>query len=123
MPKVLIVDDSEIVRTAMRHDLEERGLSIVSAVDGINAIREMKDHPDIDLIITDFNMPNMDGLTMIESIRNDMRNTEVKIIVLTTEDCADLKERGRSLGITGWVVKPITPEVVDIIATVVLGGK
>ena len=123
MPKVLIVDDSEIVRTAMRHDLEERGLSIVSAVDGINAIREMKDHPDIDLIITDFNMPNMDGLTMIESIRNDMRNTEVKIIVLTTEDCAHLKERGRSLGITGWVVKPITPEVVDIIATVVLGGK
>ncbi len=123
MPKVLIVDDSEIVRTAMRHDLEERGLSIVSAVDGINAIREMKDHPDIDLIITDFNMPNMDGLTMIESIRNDMRNTEVKIIVLTTEDCADLKERGRSLGITGWVVKPITPEVVDIIATVVLGDK
>jgi two-component system chemotaxis response regulator CheY len=83
----------------------------------------MKDHPDIDLIITDFNMPNMDGLTMIESIRNDMRNTEVKIIVLTTEDCADLKERGRSLGITGWVVKPITPEVVDIIATVVLGDK
>ena len=123
MPKVLIVDDSDIVRTSMRYELEERGLSTVSAVDGVNALREMKDHPDIALIITDFNMPNMDGLTMVESIRNDMGNTEVKIIVLTTEDCSHLKERGRSLGITGWVVKPITPEVVDIIATVVLGGK
>lgn len=114
MAKILIVDDSSTVRDEVAGFLKGAGLDVATAIDGRDGLAKVKADPGIRLIVSDVNMPNMDGLTMIEKIRNDLGNNEVSVIMLTTESSPGMKERGKAAGIKGWIVKPFNgPAVLD----------
>ncbi|HWU25770.1 MAG TPA: response regulator [Rhizomicrobium sp.] len=105
---ILIVDDSPTIRDMLHQTLSGAGYHIVEARDGNEGIRKL-DTDAIDCIITDVNMPNLDGLEMIEQVRRDPRHNAVPILVLTTETAPALKTRARNAGATGWIVKPFDP--------------
>ncbi len=106
MAQILIVDDSSTVRDEVSRFLKDNGLDVVTAVDGKDGLEKLKADPGIKLVIADVNMPNMDGLTMVEKIRSDLVNKQVNLIMLTTESNPALKERGKAAGVKGWIVKP-----------------
>ena len=106
MAQILIVDDSSTVRTEVGDFLTKNGLSVITAVDGKDGLVKLKGDPAVKLVVSDVNMPNMDGLTMVEKIRGELGNKTVNIVMLTTESSPSMKERGKAAGIKGWIVKP-----------------
>ncbi|SFN05117.1 two-component system, chemotaxis family, response regulator CheY [Formivibrio citricus] len=106
MAQVLVVDDSSTVRNEVCDFLKANGLTVVPAVDGKDGLDKLKANSSIKLVVSDVNMPNMDGLTMAEKIRGELKNSSVNIIMLTTENSPAMKERGKAAGIKGWIVKP-----------------
>ena len=103
--KVLVIDDSKTIRELLRSVLEQAGFEFASAVDGVDGVeRYAQMRPDI--VITDINMPKLDGYGVIEAIRNGQIDNQVPILVLTTESGDRLKARARDAGATGWIVKP-----------------
>lgn len=106
MAKILVVDDSNTVRDEVSSFLTSNGLDVVTAVDGKDGLSKLQSDPGIKLVVSDVNMPNMDGLTMVEKIRSDLGNTSVNIVMLTTESSPSMKERGKAAGVKGWIVKP-----------------
>ncbi|MCG8333055.1 MAG: response regulator [Proteobacteria bacterium] len=110
MAQILVVDDSEVIRTQLENYLTEQGYDIVTAIDGLDGLNKLRTDPFIQLIITDINMPNMDGLTMAKQIRYEMGNDLVKILALTTETTMEMKKKGKEAGILGWGVKPFRGE-------------
>ena len=109
MSKILIVDDSEIVRNQIVAAITSAGYEIVTAVDGRDGVNQFNANPDVNLVISDINMPNLSGLEMIEEIRKHEKGKDVLIFVLTTEASPELKTRGKDLGVKGWIVKPFNP--------------
>ena len=103
--KVLAIDDSRTIRELLRATLVSEGFTYECAVDGVDGVDKFGDF-DPDVVITDINMPNMDGFGVIESLRGTDIETTVPIIVLTTESSAEQKARARDAGATGWIVKP-----------------
>ena len=79
--------------------------------DGLEALKYAREHV-VDLVLTDVNMPNMDGLTMVEKIRSELGNNTVNVVMLTTENTPIMKERGKAAGIKGWIVKPFKGDAV-----------
>ena len=112
MAQVLVVDDSNTMREIVSTFLSQNGFEVAVAHDGRDGLRCLQDDPGIRLVVSDINMPNMDGLTMAEKIRKDLGNTAVRIAMLTTEDNAGMRARGKDIGITGWIVKPFRGEAV-----------
>jgi two-component system chemotaxis response regulator CheY len=112
MAQVLVVDDSSTVRNEVGDFLKNNGLTVTLAVDGKDGLDKMKADPSIKLIVCDVNMPNMDGLTMAEKVRGELKNSTVNIVMLTTENSPAMKERGKAAGIKGWIVKPFKGESV-----------
>lgn len=112
MAKILIVDDSSTVRDEVAGFLRKAGLDVATAVDGKDGLAKLKADPGVKLVVSDVNMPNMDGLTMVEKIRSELGNHSVNIIMLTTESSPSMKERGKAAGIKGWIVKPFKGEAV-----------
>ncbi|RZI42765.1 response regulator [Herbaspirillum sp. HC18] len=112
MAKILVVDDSSAVRTEVAEFLKKNGLDVITAVDGKDGLAKVKADPGLRLVISDVNMPNMDGLTMVEKIRGELGNKTVHLIMLTTESSPAMKERGKAAGIKGWIVKPFKGEAV-----------
>jgi two-component system chemotaxis response regulator CheY len=112
MAQVLVVDDSNTMREIVSTFLSRNGFEVAVANDGRDGLQRLQDDPAIRLVVSDINMPNMDGLTMAEKIRKDLGNTAVRIVMLTTEDNADMRARGKDIGITGWIVKPFRGEAV-----------
>jgi two-component system chemotaxis response regulator CheY len=106
MAQILIVDDSSTVRDEVSTFLKNGGLDVVTAVDGKDGLVKLKADPRIKLVVCDVNMPNMDGLTMVEKIRGELGNSTVNLIMLTTESSPNMKERGKAAGVKGWIVKP-----------------
>ncbi|HXZ67697.1 MAG TPA: response regulator [Alphaproteobacteria bacterium] len=106
---VLTVDDSKTMRDMLRLALTDAGLTVVQADDGVHGCEVMNQQEKIDVIITDINMPRMDGYGFIEQVRKHPRNRAVPILVLTTESEAAKKERAKQAGATGWIVKPFDP--------------
>jgi two-component system chemotaxis response regulator CheY len=105
---VLTVDDSRTMRDMLKIALSGAGYSVLQAEDGVHGLEVLEDSmPDV--IITDINMPRMDGFGFIENVRGDRRLRGVPILVLTTESDATKKERARAAGATGWIVKPFDP--------------
>ena len=103
--KVLAIDDSRTIRELLRVAMEGAGFDFSSACDGVEGVaRFCEIVPDV--VITDINMPNMDGFGVIEAIRGGTVESKVPILVLTTESGEKLKARARAAGATGWVVKP-----------------
>ena len=112
MAQILVVDDSSTVRNEVGDFLTKNGLNVALAVDGRDGLAKLKADPDIKLVVSDVNMPNMDGLTMAEKIRSELNNNTVSIIMLTTENSPIMKERGKAAGIKGWIVKPFKGDAV-----------
>lgn len=103
--KVLAIDDSRTIRHLLTETLAEAGFDVVTAEDGVDGV-EVFQGSEADVVITDINMPNMDGFGVISSIRAGDVNNKVPILVLTTESGDELKMRARDAGATGWIVKP-----------------
>lgn len=106
---ILTIDDSRTMRDMLMLALSNAGYRVVQAVDGVHGL-EVLGAAAPDVIITDINMPRMDGFGVIESVRKDDRHRATPILVLTTESDAAKKERARAAGATGWIVKPFNPE-------------
>lgn len=108
--KLLIVDDSTMLRDMLSYALIEGGYNdVVEAVDGLDGLNKVKE-TQFDLIISDVNMPNMDGLTFVKEVRKLSQYSKVPILVLTTERSDEMKLKGKDVGATGWIVKPFVPE-------------
>ncbi len=112
MAQILVVDDSATVRNEVTDFLKKNGLDVITAIDGRDGLVKMKADPGVKLIVSDVNMPNMDGLTMAEKIRGELGNANVNIVMLTTENSPVMKERGKAAGIKGWIVKPFKGDAV-----------
>ena len=112
MAQVLVVDDSATVRNEVTEFLKKHGLDVIAAVDGRDGLAKLKADSRVKLVVSDVNMPNMDGLTMAEKIRGELANSAVNIIMLTTESSPAMKERGKAAGVKGWIVKPFKGDAV-----------
>lgn len=102
---ILVVDDSNAVRQSVAFILEQAGYSVVQAVDGLDGLSKASAQK-FDLIITDVNMPNLDGIGLVRKIRENPDNKFLPIIVLTTEAQKTKMDEGKEAGATGWIVKP-----------------
>lgn len=102
---VLTIDDSRTMLSMLRMALVPAGFDVLQAEDGMQGLQVLEScTPDV--IVTDINMPNLDGFGLIERVRETERHAGVPILVLTTESGADKKQRAREAGATGWIVKP-----------------
>ena len=112
MAQILVVDDSNTMREIVSTFLKQNGFEVALANDGRDGLKQLQLDAGIKLVVSDINMPNMDGLTMAEKIRTELGNSAVRIVMLTTEDNASMRARGKEIGITGWIVKPFRGEAV-----------
>lgn len=108
MLKLLVVDDSMIIRNMVKRTIESQCDLFFLANDGLEGLNQWRNNKSINVIITDINMPNMDGLTMISALRNE--GCSAVILCLTTESSIDKKHSGKEAGADGWLVKPFSPE-------------
>lgn len=110
--KILIIDDSEMIRNFHCYILKTAGFEVITAIDGADALEKIYgSDQDIHLIVTDINMPNMDGYTFIERLREDEQYEDLPIIIVSTEDEMKDMERGYQAGANIYIVKPTEPDV------------
>jgi two-component system chemotaxis response regulator CheY len=120
MPKVILtVDDSASVRQLVKFTLSDAGYAVIEAVDGQDALAKLKSP--VNLVITDLNMPNLDGIGLIRNVRANPAYRGMPIIMLTTESQESRKQEGRAAGATGWIVKPFTTEQLLAVVKKVIG--
>ena len=105
---ILIIDDSAAIRQMVAFTLKTDGYTVVEAADGVDGIAKAKAH-DIDLVLSDQNMPNMDGITFVKTLRALPKYGTIPILMLTTVHNEEQKAQGREAGATGWLVKPFDP--------------
>jgi two-component system chemotaxis response regulator CheY len=117
---ILTVDDSASIRLTTRVALTNAGYTVTEAVDGRDGIAKLNSGR-FDMIVTDLNMPNMDGLTMIRELRKMPAHMGIPVIFLTTESDNELKQQAKAAGATGWLTKPFDPESLVKIVKKVLG--
>lgn len=115
MATILAVDDSASMRQMVSFTLKGAGFDVVEAVDGVDALNKAKGQK-FDLVISDVNMPNMDGLTLIKELRATPGFQFTPMLMLTTESSTDKKMEGKAAGATGWIVKPFNPD--QLLATI-----
>jgi two-component system chemotaxis response regulator CheY len=106
---ILAVDDSASMRQMVSFTLKGAGYDVVEAADGVEALNIAKSRS-VNLVITDVNMPNMDGISLIRELRSLPSYKFTPLLMLTTESSADKKQQGKAAGATGWIVKPFNPE-------------
>ena len=115
---ILIIDDSASIRQMVAFTLKQAGYGVTEAMDGEDGLAKARAMP-FDLVMTDQNMPRMDGLTLIKALRQLPQCRTVPILMLTTESSAEIKQQGRAAGATGWLVKPFDPKaLVDVVKKV-----
>ena len=110
MKTILVVDDSTTMRRLIIYSLKAADYEVIEAVDGKDALEKLAKNQ-VDLLLTDLHMPNMNGLELTKEVRNSAKHKYIPILVLTTESHLSSKEEGKSLGVTGWFVKPFEPEL------------
>ena len=108
MKKILVVDDSRSLRQMVVFTLQQAGYQVTEAGDGVEALEVASGHA-FDLVLTDQNMPRLDGLGLTRKLRADPRFQATPILILTTESGDLMKQAGRAAGATGWLVKPFDP--------------
>jgi two-component system, chemotaxis family, chemotaxis protein CheY len=107
----LIVDDSRTMRQMVAFTLTNAGFTVVEAEDGKDAVSKVSGGAKMDIVVTDLNMPEMDGITLIKELRKMSTFKFTPILMLTTESAMEKKQEGKAAGATGWIVKPFNPEV------------
>jgi two-component system chemotaxis response regulator CheY len=107
---ILVVDDSASIRQMVAYTFQAEGYTVIEAADGIEGLAKAHARDDIDLILSDQNMPNMDGLTFVNTLRDHPKYVSTPILMLTTESGESIKMQGRAAGANGWLVKPFNPE-------------
>lgn len=115
MAKIMTVDDSASMRQMVSFTLKGAGHDVVEAADGVEALQALKTQK-VSLVITDVNMPRMDGITLVKEIRSLPAYKFTPILLLTTESTSDKKQEGKAAGATGWIVKPFNPD--QLLATI-----
>jgi two-component system chemotaxis response regulator CheY len=119
MHSILAVDDSASMRQMVSLTLKNAGFAVVEAVDGQDALEKIA-AKDFDLVLTDQNMPRLDGIGLTQRLRENPRYKSTPILILTTESSDEMKQKGRAAGATGWLVKPIDPsKLVEVIGKVI----
>ncbi len=113
---ILTVDDSASMRQMVSFTLKRAGYTVVEAADGVEALNYARTSA-VDLVLTDVNMPNMDGISLVRELRQLQAYKFVPMLMLTTESGQDKKMQGKAAGATGWLVKPFNPE--KLLATIV----
>lgn len=106
---IMTVDDSASVRQMVSFTLANAGYEVVEAVDGQDALAKL-DGRSVSMVITDLNMPNLDGIGLIKAVRATSSYKYIPIVMLTTESQTEKKQAGKAAGATGWIVKPFKPE-------------
>lgn len=117
---VLTVDDSASIRQMVSFTLKSAGYEVIEAVDGADGLNKAK-QKSVNLVLTDQNMPNMDGLTLIKTLRTLPQYRSTPILMLTTESSDAMKASGRAAGATGWLVKPFDPQKLLEVVKKVIG--
>lgn len=119
MPKILAVDDSKSMRQMVTMSLTSAGHDVIEAEDGAIAL-DIAKQQQFDVVVTDINMPNMNGIELIAALRALPNYKFTPILCLTTESSGDMKTKGKDAGATGWIVKPFSPEkLLSVIGRVV----
>ncbi len=118
--RILSVDDSSSIRQMVSYTLRDAGYEVVQASDGREALTKLMGYP-VHMVITDLNMPNLDGIGLIRELRKRAETRFVPVIMLTTESQDSKKHEGRAAGATGWIVKPFRFEQLLTVVRRVLG--
>jgi two-component system chemotaxis response regulator CheY len=117
---ILTVDDSVSIRQMVAYTLKGAGFAVVEAADGAEGLEKAKASP-VNLVLTDQNMPRMDGISLVKALRGLPQYRATPILVLTTESGDAMKAQGRAAGATGWLVKPFNPQRLLEVVNKVLG--
>jgi two-component system, chemotaxis family, chemotaxis protein CheY len=117
---IMTVDDSASIRQLVGFSLRDAGYEVLDAADGRDALAKLNGSP-IHLVITDLNMPNLDGIGLIKALRGLPKFKFVPIVMLTTESQVDKVMEGKAAGATGWIVKPFKPEQLLAVVKKVIG--
>ncbi|HEY9271691.1 MULTISPECIES: response regulator [Achromobacter] len=116
---ILVADDSATMRMIVQATLTGAGWQVLTAGNGQEALEMARRHP-VDLVVSDWNMPVMGGLELIQGLRQEDQYLDVPVLVLTTEDDVDSKMAARDLGVCGWLSKPVDPDVLVELASELL---
>lgn len=119
MTTILTVDDSKSIRQMVSFTLQQNGYNVIEAEDGQDALKKLT--PEVKLVLSDLNMPNLDGIGLIKAIRANPSSKFLPVVMLTTESQDGKKQEGRSAGATGWIVKPFNPDQLLGVVKKVLG--
>lgn len=119
--KIMIVDDSRTIRQQVSFTLKKGGYTVVEAEDGEKGYETLCANTDVAMIISDVNMPNMNGLEMVEKINADANVSGIPIVMLTTEGNGELISRAKAAGAKGWLVKPFKPDQLIAAVTKLVG--
>jgi two-component system chemotaxis response regulator CheY len=118
---ILIVDDSSSLRTVVRMALSRAGYDVLEAGDGVQALATLDKAAKVHLIVSDVNMPNMDGIRFVTQVKQHPRHKFVPVVMLTTEGQDAKKQEGRAAGAKAWIVKPFNPpQLLDAVSKLVL---
>jgi len=118
---VLIVDDSSSLRSLVKMSLTRAGYSVIEGCDGKDGLAQLEKAPKVHLIVSDVNMPNMDGITFVTQVKQHPRHKFTPVIMLTTEGQDGKKEQGRAAGAKAWIVKPFNPpQLLDAVSKLIL---
>ena len=116
---IMVVDDSAVIRQTVGIALKQAGYEVIEANDGSDGLSKISGQK-VNLIISDVNMPNMDGISMVEELKKDPANKFTPVIMLTTESQDAMKAKGKAAGVRAWVVKPFQPpQMLDAVAKLI----
>ena len=119
MASILVVDDSNSLRQMVAFTLKGAGYDVIEAGDGVEALEILRDRS-VDLVLTDQNMPRMDGMTLVRQLRASPQFVRTPVLILTTESSDEMKQAGRAAGATGWLVKPFNPtRLIEVVGKVI----
>ncbi len=118
---VLIIDDSESIREVISSGLEQSGYNVIKGINGEDGLDCLHATESVDLVITDLNMPVMDGISFLKAVRSDAKYKYLPIIILTTESQEQKKQEAKNAGATGWIIKPFSNEKLLAVIKKIIG--
>jgi two-component system chemotaxis response regulator CheY len=119
--KILILDDTQSMRSLLAVTLKSLGFVVVEAEDGVDGWNKLTQNPDVDIIFTDMNMPNKNGVEFIKQVKSNASYLSIPIVMLTTESEEAKKNEGKAAGAMAWIVKPFKVENINAVINKILG--